>query len=222
MLFKINLSYLEVSRNFILKMEVHKLCDKIFPLVQKHKNDPHVELEMRLGKFNGKMFDTNVGKATFDRVILGLQKYTGWEKVIGTEHEVFYRETDGTRISVDEATGTEVIVRKERVKNEDFKKMKGTPYDVRFSVSKEIPLPEDTNRDMDKKKTKKRVSFIRKNLSIDMTICVGDSHDMDAEDAMVYQIEFEIIDPTRVLTKDDMFNTIHKIKDLFILLGTNK
>ena len=203
-------------------MDTHKICDKLYPLVQKHKDDPHVELEMRLGKFNGKMFDTNVGKATFDRVMIGLQRYMGWEKVVGMEHEVFYRESDGVRISVDEATGDEAIVRKERVKNEDFKKLKGTPYDVRFSVSKEHPLPPDTNRDMDKKKTKKRVSFIRKNLSIDMTICVGDSHDMDAEDPMSYQIEFEIIDPTRVQSKDEMFNIIHKVKDLFNLLDTNK
>lgn len=203
-------------------MEVHKLCDKLYPLVQKHKDDAHVELEMRLGKFNGKLFDTNVGKATFDRVMVGLQKYMGWEKVIGSQHEVFYRESDGTRISVDEDTGAEVIVRKERVKNEDFKKMKGTPYDVRFSVSKEIPLPEDTARDMDKKKLKKRMSFVRKNLTIDMTMCIGDAHDKDSEDPVVYQIEFEIIDPTRVQTRDEMFNIIHKVKDLFNLLDTTK
>lgn len=66
------------------------------------------------------------------------------------------------------------------------------------------------------------MSFIRKNLSIDMTICVGDSHDMDAEDPMSYQIEFEIIDPSCVNTKDELFNIIHKIKDLFKLLDTNK
>jgi hypothetical protein len=203
-------------------MDVHKLCDKMYPLVLKHKDEPHVELEMRLGKFNGKMFDTNVGKATFDRVMVGLQKYMGWEKVVGTEHEVFYREKDGVRISVDEATGDETIVHKERVKNEDFKKIKDTPYDVRFSVSKEHPLPPDTERDMDKKKTKKRMSFVRKNLTIDLTICIGDSHDMDAEEPVTYQIEFEIIDPQRVQTKDDMFNIIHKIKDVFNLLCTNK
>ena len=203
-------------------MDVQNICDKTWPLVQKHKVEPHVEIEMRLGKFNGKMFDTNVGKATFDKVMMGLQKYMGWEKVMGTEHEVFYRESDGVRISVDESTGEETIVRKERVKNEDFKKLKGTPYDVRFSVSKEHPMPPDTNRDMDKKKTKKRVSFIRKNLSIDMTICIGDSHDMDAEDPMSYQIEFEIVDPSCVNTKDELFNIIHKIKDLFKLLDTIK
>ena len=203
-------------------MDVHKICDKLYPLLLKHKEDPHVELEMRLGKFNGKMFDTNVGKTTFDRVMIGLQRYMGWEKVIGMEHEVFYRESDDVRLSVDESTGEETFVRKERVKNEDFKKIKDTPFDVRFSVSKEIPLPEDTNRDMDKKKTKKRMSFIRKNLSIDMTICIGDTQDMDAEDPMSYQIEFEIIDPRCLQTKDEMFNIIHKIKDVFKLLDTNK
>ena len=203
-------------------MDVHKLCDKIWPLVQTYKDEPHVELEMRLGKFNGKMFDTSLGQETFNRVTIGLQRYMGWEQVRGTEHEVFYRESDGVRISVDESSGEETIVRKERVKNEDFKKLKGTPYDVRFSVSKEHPMPEDTNRDMDKKKTKKRMSFIRKNLSIDMTICSGDSHDMDVEEPMSYQIEFEIVDPTRIQTRDEMFNIIHKIKDLFKLLDTNK
>ena len=56
-------------------MDVHKLCDKIWPLVQTYKDEPHVELEMRLGKFNGKMFDTNVGQETFNRVMIGLQRY---------------------------------------------------------------------------------------------------------------------------------------------------
>ena len=198
-------------------MDVHKVFDKIWPLVVAHKDEPHVELELRLGKCNGKLFDTNVGKATFDRIMAGLQQYTQWEQIVGTEHEVFYRERDGLRISVDDATGEETVVRKERVRNEDFKKMKGTPYDVRFSVSRETPVvPED--RDMDKKKTKKRVSFVRKNLAIDMTMCIGDTRDMDTEDPIVYQIECEIVDPTRVQTKDELFNIIHKIKDLFKLL----
>ena len=177
---------------------------------------------MRLGKFNGKVFDTNVGKATFDRVLIGLRKYTEWEQVRTIKSEVFYRESDGVRITLDETTNEETIVRKERVKNEDFKKLKDSPYDVRFSVSSETPLTTDINRDMDKKKTKDRMSFIRKNLSIDMTVCVGDSHDMDSEEKVSYQIEFEIIDPSRIQTRDEMFNIIHKIKDVFNLLNISK
>lgn len=203
-------------------MDVEKLCDKIWPIVCKYRSISHVEMEMRLGKFNGKVFDTNVGKATFDRVLIGLRKYTEWEQVRTIKSEVFYRESDGVRITLDETTNEETIVRKERVKNEDFKKLKDSPYDVRFSVSSETPLTTDINRDMDKKKTKDRMSFIRKNLSIDMTVCVGDSHDMDSEEKVSYQIEFEIIDPSRIQTRDEMFNIIHKIKDVFNLLNTSK
>ena len=203
-------------------MDVEKLCDKIWPVVCKYRSISHVEMEMRLGKFNGKVFDTNVGKATFDRVLIGLRKYTEWEQVRTIKSEVFYRESDGVRITLDETTNEETIVRKERVKNEDFKKLKDSPYDVRFSVSSETPLTTDINRDMDKKKTKDRMSFIRKNLSIDMTVCVGDSHDMDSEEKVSYQIEFEIIDPSRIQTRDEMFNIIHKIKDVFNLLNISK
>lgn len=203
-------------------MDVQKLCDKIWPIVNKYKSTSHVEMEMRLGKFNGKMFDTNIGKSTFDRLLSGFKKYTEWEQVRTIKSEVFYRESDGVRITVDEMTNEETIVRKERVKNEDFKKLKDAPFDVRFSVSTETPLTSDINRDMDKKKTKDRMSFIRKNLSIDMTICVGDSHDIDSEESVSYQIEFEIIDPSRIQTREEMFNIIHKIKDVFNLLDTNK
>jgi hypothetical protein len=55
-----------------------------------------------------------------------------------------------------------------------------------------------------------------------MTMCEGDFHDKDSEDPVMYQVEFEIIDPTRVQTKDELFNIIHKVKDVFNLLHTNK
>ena len=59
------------------------------------------------------------------------------------------------------------------------------------------------------------MSFIRKNLSIDMTICDGEVEDMDAEDSKVYQVEFEIIDPKKVEDIDTLFKIIHKINDFF-------
>ena len=50
----------------------------------------------------------------------------------------------------------------------------------------------------------------------------GDSHDMDSEDSMSYQMEFEAIDATSCETKDDLFKVIHKINDVFNMLGTNR
>jgi len=203
-------------------MDIHKVFDKIHDQIENHKNDEHVEIEMRLGKFNGKMFDTNVGKDNFDKVMTGLQKYNQWDQVVLSDQEVFYRERDNTRITVDDNTGDETIIKKERVKNEDFKRLKNSPYDLRISISKELPIQDLQDREMDKKKTKTRVSFIRKNLSIDMTKCTGDMHDMDAEDPVTYQIELEIVDPTRVQTKDELFNILHKVKDVISILGNAK
>lgn len=203
-------------------MDIRHITDTLYPLVQKYKNEEHTEIEFRLGKFNGTMFDTNISKPTFDRVMAGLTKYPGWEKMIGAEHEVFYRDSDGVRISTDQATGNEDVIKKERILNHDFKHMLNTPFDIRFSVSKEIPMPEDVDREMDKKKTKQRLSFVRKNLSIDITIMTGDSHDMDAEESVTYQAEFEIIDPSSINTKDDLFKIVHKINDVFIMLNNTR
>lgn len=204
-----------------MNMDVRTLFESIKPLFEQHKNDEHVEFEFRLGKFNCGTFDTDVGKQRFELVLDGLRQYAGWEQIVSINEEVFYRQSDNLRISIDSTTGDEKIVKKERVHNEDFEKLRGAPYDVRFGISKEIPV-EDYEGEMDKKKNKYRLSFIRKNLSIDMTIINGDVEDMDTEDPNRYQIEFEIIDPKLVTDDNALFNIVHKIKDVFNILDSNK
>lgn len=93
-------------------MDLRHITDTLYPLVQKYKNEEHTEIEFRLGKFNGTMFDTNISKPIFDRVMAGLTKYPGWEKMIGVEQEVFYRDSDGVRISTDQATGEESVIKR--------------------------------------------------------------------------------------------------------------
>ena len=212
---------LRETRDTIMNMDVRTLFESIKPLFEQHKNDEHVEFEFRLGKFNCGTFDTDVGKQRFELVLDGLRQYAGWERIVSINEEVFYRESDNLRISIDSTTGDEKIVKKERVHNEDFDKLRGAPYDVRFGISKETPV-EDYEGEMDKKKNKYRLSFIRKNLSIDMTIINGDVEDMDTEDPNRYQIEFEIIDPKLVTDDNTLFNIIHKIKDVFNILDSNK
>lgn len=204
-----------------MNMDVRTLFESIKPLFDQHKNDEHVEFEFRLGKFNCGTFDTDVGKQRFELVLDGLRQYAGWEQIVSINEEVFYRQSDNLRISIDSTTGDEKIVKKERVRNEDFDKLRGAPYDVRFGISKETPI-EDYEGEMDKKKNKYRLSFIRKNLSIDMTIINGDVEDMDTEDPNRYQIEFEIIDPKLVTDDNMLFNIVHKIKDVFNILDSSK
>ena len=181
-------------------MDVHKICDVIKPIFDKYQNEEFIEMEFRLGKFNGSFFDVDVGIQNYNRILQGLKMYSGWEKVISSKMEVYYRDSDNLRISIDENTDETINVKKERVHTENFNNLKNTPYDVRFSVSKEIPLGEnfECDGDMDKKKMKERVSFVRKNLSIDVTKCTGGSDDIDEENESTYQIEFEIVVPKNV------------------------
>ena len=105
------------------------------------------------------------------------------------------------------------MIQKINVLKEDFT---GSPTDMRFSVSREIPTWGEY--EMDRKRTKTRHSFGRKNLSIDMTISSGDAVDMDSEEECSYQIEFEIVDPKQVKSRDEFFNIIHKVNDLSKLI----
>jgi hypothetical protein len=194
-------------------MDTKSITEKIKDVFEAHKNEEHIEVEIRLGKHNGSLFDTNVGKETFDRVMKGLKKYNGWESTKTTTTDVFYDDTNGIRISSDEDTGEQVMIQKIKVVKEDFK---SEPLDVRFSISREIPT--HGSYDMDRKRSKLRHSFIRKNLSIDMTVSSGDSVDMDSEDASSYQIELEIVKPSDVGSYNDLFNILHKVNDLSKLI----
>ena len=153
------------------KMDVHKICDVIKPIVDKYKDEENIEMEFRLGRFNGLFFDTNVGSNTYVDIIKGLGEYSGWERIVETKSEVYSREDNNTRLTIDTVTGEDTLIKKERLENIDFKQLQGSPFDIRFSVSRETPIEEDDNDDnnWDRKVVKERNSYIRKNLSIDRT-----------------------------------------------------
>ena len=159
---------------------------------------------MRLGKHNGSLFDTNVGKETWERVLKGLNKYQGWESKKKSVVDVYYNDANNIRITADEDTGDQTMVQKIAVVKEDFTCQ---PLDVRFSICREIPT--FGQYDMDRNRSKTRHSFVRKNLSIDMTISSGDSVDMDSEEECSYQIELEIVNPQDV--QNDMFRILWDI-----------
>jgi len=190
-------------------MNTKTIYDRIKPIFDSLKNEEHIEVEMRLGKHNGSLFDTNVGKETWERVLKGLNKYQGWESKKKTVVDVYYNDVNNIRITADEDSGDQTMVQKISVVKEDFICQ---PLDVRFSISREIPTFGEY--DMDRKRSKTRHSFVRKNLSIDMTISSGDSVDMDSEEECSYQIELEIVNPQDVQNDNELYNIIHKIDDL--------
>src|SRR5210317_1915159 len=126
-----------------------------------------------------------------------------------TTSDVYYNDNNNVRITCDEDTGEQTMIQKIAVVKEDFKR---EPLDVRFCVAREIPTSGEY--EMDRKRTKTRHSFVRKNLSIDMTISSGDNADMDSEEEASYQIELEIINPKEVDSIYKFFNILNKINDV--------
>jgi acetolactate synthase regulatory subunit len=190
-------------------MDIKSIYDKVKPVFETMKGEENVEVELRFGKHNGSLFDTNMGKETWERVLRRLKKYQGWERVQSSVADVYYNDANNIRITVDEDSGEQTMIQKINVVKDDFK---CTPNDIRFSISREIPTFGEY--EMDRKRNKTRHSFVRKNLSIDMTISTGDSVDMDSEESCSYQIEMEIVNPQDVKSDDELYNIIHKISDL--------
>lgn len=182
------------------------------PIIEAHKTKPNTEIEIRFGRRSGKGFDTNVGADTFAKVLKALEKYQGWESKKHTNSTVYYFE-GSKRLTIDEETDDQVGHIKKRVSVDDFS-IEESPFDVRLGVSTEETFEYDGEETSTEQKTKERWSFVRKNLSIDMTVVKGDPDDKDADDDTAYQIEMEIIDPTKVSSKVELFNILHKVFDL--------
>jgi len=186
---------------------------------KQHQNEKNIEFEMRLGKINVGKFDTNVGESNFNKILKGLRKYNdGWENIVETTTSVYYK--DNARTSINEETEESVRIFKKNITKKNFN-LENKPYDVRFSVSKEIPIEAEADDDdtCDSVRNKQRTSFVRKNLSIDMTVVTGDPVDLDCEDEAEYQIELEIIDPKKVKNDDELYNIIYKIFDVLKIIS---
>ena len=190
------------------------LTEKVLHIFEAHKNEGDIEIEIRFGKHNGSLFDTNVGKDVWKRVLKGLKKYDGWESVKTSNVDVYYNDSNNVRITADEESGEQTMIQKISVVKEDFKR---DPLDVRFCVAREIPTSGEY--EMDRKRTKTRHSFVRKNLSIDMTISSGDNADMDSEEEATYQIEMEIVKPSDVDSIYKFKNILQRIDDLSKLIS---
>jgi hypothetical protein len=197
-------------------MSAHQMAHTLFakwePLISKHATKANTEIEFRFGRPSGKGFDTNVGSATFDKVMRALRKYEGWESTKHTNATVYY--FDGSkRLTVDEETDEQVGHIKKRVLVDDFG-LDSAPFDIRLGVSTEEPFEYDGEETSTKQTTKERWSFVRKNLSIDMTVVKGTPDDKDSDEDTTYQIEMEIVDPKQISDKNELFNLLHKIFDL--------
>lgn len=192
--------------------------ESIRPEFDRYKNQKYVEFELRLGKRStkGGAFDTNVGHDVFHRILDGLKRYQGWESTSESEVDIFY---DGDQRFIFEGDSDDCIaVTKKKIKKVDIH-LEDRPFDIRFGVATETPIKNPEVPGEADQKTRRRWSFIRKNLSIDMSVVTGGgAFDPDSEDEAVYQVELEIVDPTEVKTDDELYNICWKVEDILKLL----
>jgi hypothetical protein len=188
------------------------LFDTWAQVIETHKNSENTEIEIRFGRRSGTKFDTNVGQMTFEKVLQALNAYEGWEGKNHSNATVYYFE-GGKRLTVDETTDEQVGHIKTRVAVNDIE-LQNHPLDVRLGVSTEVPFEYDGEETSTEQKTKERWSFVRKNLSIDMTIITGTPDDKDSDDDKMYQIELEILKPAEIQNKIELFNLLYKVFDI--------
>jgi hypothetical protein len=182
------------------------------PSFTTHHKKKNVEIEFRLGKINGNRFDPDVGKVSYTRMMNFLEKYKGWESIENSEYDV-YNGPENFRTLIDDAKNTRTSMVKKKLINKNYK-TEGLAFDVRMSIATETPKDETGDEVYEVIFHKKRRSFMRKGLRIDMTETTGDADDIDAENATSYQVELEIVDPSNTDEKSQFRNHVQKIGDV--------
>lgn len=178
------------------------------PVIRRHASSDHVEIEIRLGRKTPTKFDTNIGREAFQKILSGLSTYQGWESTSQKTYSVYYG-SGNKRITVDEATDESVAVIKSRVTVTDFA-LDDSPFDVRLGISTEVPYEQD-DEEMASVKEKRRWSFVRKNLSIDLSQIKGDPEDPDSDEDTTWHVELEIVNPKEIGGDDKLFALLYKI-----------
>ena len=185
--------------------------------IETYKDTPNVEIEIRLGKVSRGKFDTNVGQQTFEKVLRRLRKFDEWESANESQSTVYYDTAASKRVVMNDVTDEmESCVIKKRLHVND-QPLNGFPVDARIGISSEVPYDrnEDADENFTRVKKRKRYSFVRKGLSIDLSEVSGDADDKDSEEATEYQIELEILDPPKnAAERHQVFNIIYKISDI--------
>lgn len=189
----------------------------VYKFLLPHLEKNNLEIEFRLGKKNGSYFDTNIGKERFEKILRRLARYNGWESIKKQNACVFYGRRKGLRVVYDEVTEEQICVSKFTLVNNDITLKE--PLDVRVAVSIENPSNYDPDKDEFVKELKReRTSFIRKGLSIDMSIM--ENYDKDSEETLVYRVELEIIESPKLLDQTKVTNHFQKVFDVLKLLET--
>ena len=163
--------------------------DKLSILICEYKKKDNIEIELRLGQIQFNEFKSGLGsKDFFIKIKDTLDSSKVWDKVINNKHEELC--INGIRRTT-MFNGKKVMkhqcIKKERILNVDFQ-YSGTPYDVRISVSKEIPVEDKIKNGTGVLRKKNRFSYYYKDYVIDLTMVEQIENGVSD---IVYELEVE-------------------------------
>jgi hypothetical protein len=181
-----------------MKYTEKKAISTIGKMIEDYKDTEGVEFEFRLGRMNGRKFDSNIGKDYFEKIAGVLTTKSSWNEQHMLHTTEYSKNKSNVRQILDEKTDTEIFIEKKRIKDITYT-VDGLPLDFRFSVSQEIPLKNQEPMDeCDYVREKKRTSRHYKNWKYETTQVEGGEMDLDEESATRYEVELEVKDPTTI------------------------
>lgn len=163
--------------------------DKLSAIICEYKKKDNIEIELRLGQIQFNEFKSGLGsKDFFIKIKDTLDSSKVWDKVINNKHEELCM--NGIRRTT-MFNGKKVMkhqcIKKERLLNIDYQ-YSGTPYDLRISVSKEIPVEDKIKNGTGVLRKKNRFSYYYKDYVIDLTMVEQIENGVSE---IVYELEVE-------------------------------
>jgi hypothetical protein len=154
---------------------------------------PFVEIEVRLGTYNGKKFDSNVDKRYFEKIKESLDNFS-WKSIDSIISVDFIKENIKL---TNENSDNQTIILKENVLNKN-KSIKTSPFDVRLSINQEFLLNKFPFCKKDSViRSKNRTSYISDTFRYDLTIVNEKKNNINT---VKYEIEIELLVNKETLT----------------------
>lgn len=150
--------------------ELKNGIDILTSMIEEFKTENNIEIELRLGQIQFNEFKAGLGSEKFFEIIKKrLDTAKCWTKVLNNKYEELC--LNGLRRTM-LINGKKVIknqcIRKEKIKNINLEYCE-TPYDIRISISREIPSEEKLKSGTGILRKKDRYSYYYKDYIIDLT-----------------------------------------------------
>lgn len=200
--------------------EYGDLLDKLTEYIKRHAFEAHNEVEVRLGKLHDKprRFEPGVSANMFSKIMEHVRSCQIWEDETVSMHTDYFYNDKRLRVFEEPGCAPELVSKRSLVSLDVLSL--GSPFDFRFSVSKEKemePSNEEVSEIMKNAKVvrhKERISFAYKVWLFDLTIvrsqgvlpplasddCFDDTSE-DRNGGRVYEVELELNNVTGSLAK---------------------